>query len=438
MSEASGREAGIRSSSEPGPERPGRAENIGEVLVRGGRVIDESGERSADVRVVDGVIVEVGSVLTPGAGAMVLDADGCVVAPGLVDLQVHFREPGREDSETIETGARAAALGGCTAVVCMPNTEPPLDDAAVVQSLLERARALGLCEVRPAGCITKGRRGEELAPMGELYDLGVRVFTDDGDCVANGAVMRRAFEYTSALAGAVLAQHAEDPALVRGGHMHEGAWSARLGITGRPAEAESSIVARDLALARRTGGRYHVLHLSCVASAALVRAAKAEGVRVTAECTPQHLVLTDETCSSFDPVFKMNPPLREQADVDALRAAVRDGTIDAIATDHAPHAPETKDVPFEEAPPGMLGVETALAVVLTTLVETGVLTLARVLGAMSWQAARVAGLDPRVTAARSRPAGPRTCVSSTPRISGSSTAHVSRAARATRRGRAGS
>jgi len=366
-----------------------------ELLVRGGRVIDETGERPADVRVVDGVIAEVGTSLAPGPGATVLDAEGCVVAPGLVDLQVHFREPGREDSETIETGARAAALGGCTAVVCMPNTEPPLDDAAVVQSVLERARAVNLCDVRPAGCITKGRRGEELAPMGELYDLGVRVFTDDGDCVADASVMRRAFEYVSALRGAVLAQHAEDPALVRGGHMHEGSWSARLGIPGRPAEAESSIVARDLALARRTGGRYHVLHLSCAASAALVRAAKAEGLPVTAECTPQHLVLTDEACSGFDPVFKMNPPLREQADVDALRAAVRDGTIDAIATDHAPHAPETKDVPFEEAPPGMLGVETALAVVCTTLVETGVLTLAQALAAMSWKPARVAGLDAR-------------------------------------------
>jgi dihydroorotase len=364
-----------------------------ELLVRGGRVLDQSGERAADVLIVDGVIAEVGSSLTAAPGATVLDAEGCVVAPGLVDIQVHFREPGREDSETIETGARAAALGGCTAVVCMPNTEPPLDDAAVVQSVLERARAIGLCDVRPAGCITKGRLGKELAPMGELYDLGVRVFTDDGDCVGDARVMRRAFEYTSALPGAVVAQHAEDPALVRGGHMHEGAWSSRLGIPGRPAEAESTIVARDIELARRTGGRYHVLHLSCGASAALVRDAKATGVRVTAECTPQHLVLTDESCAGFDPVFKMNPPLREQADVDTLRLAVADGTIDAIATDHAPHAPETKDVPFEEAPPGMLGVETALAVVLTALVEPGILTLERAIGAMSWRPARIAGFE---------------------------------------------
>jgi dihydroorotase len=364
------------------------------VFLRGGRVVDARGDRGvADVRVRDGAIAEVGEALAPGRGATVLDAEGCVVAPGLVDIQVHFREPGREDSETVETGSRSAALGGCTAVVCMPNTEPPVDEAPVAQSILDRARAVGLCDVRPAGCITKERRGAELAPLGELYDLGVRVFTDDGDCVADALVMRHAFEYASALPGAVLAQHAEDPALVRGGHMHEGAWSARLGIPGRPAEAESSIVARDIQLARATGGRYHVLHMSCAASAALVRAAKAEGLRVTAECTPQHLVLTDEACAEFDPVFKMNPPLREQADVDALRAALLDGTIDAIATDHAPHAPDTKDVPFEEAPPGMLGVETALAVVLTTLVGPGVLTLGQALALLSWQPARLAGLD---------------------------------------------
>ncbi len=368
---------------------------MSELLVRGGTVVDVTGERRADVRVVDGAIAEVGDALTAGVGATVLDAEGCVVAPGLVDIQVHFREPGREDSETIETGSRAAARGGCTAVVCMPNTLPPLDDAPVVQSVIERGRAVGLCDVMPAGCITRGRQGEELAPMGELYDLGVRVFTDDGDCVANAAVMKRAFEYASGLPDAVLAQHAEDPALVRGGHMHEGAWSARLGIPGRPAEAESSIVARDIELARRTGGRYHVLHMSCGASAALVRAAKADGLRVTAECTPQHLVLTDEACAGFNPSFKMNPPLREQDDVDALRAAILDGTIDAIATDHAPHAAETKDVPFEEAPPGMLGVETALAVVLTTLVEPGVLSFAQALAALSWQPARISGLDQR-------------------------------------------
>jgi dihydroorotase len=249
------------------------------------------------------------------------------------------------------------------------------------------------CFVLPSACITKGRAGKELAPLGELYDLGVRTFTDDGDCVADANVMRRAFEYALALPGSVIAQHAEDPALVTGGHMHEGAWSAKLGIPGRPAEAESTIVARDLALAKLTGGRYHVLHVSTAESVELVRAAKADGVRVTAEATPQHFTLTDETCSHYDPVFKMNPPLREQRDVDGITAGLVDGTIDAIATDHAPHAPETKERPFEEAPPGMLGVETAFAVAVTRLVEPGIMSLVDVLGALCWRPARIAGLD---------------------------------------------
>jgi dihydroorotase len=362
------------------------------LVVRGGTVVDETGERVADVLVRDGVIAEVGPGVDAPSGARVLDAEGCVVAPGLVDIQVHFREPGREEAETIETGARAAALGGFTAVVAMPNTTPPLDDAKVVAAVLEKGRRVA-CLVTVAGCITQGRAGHELAPLGELHDLGVRVFTDDGDCVADANVMRRAFEYALALPGAVIAQHAEDPDLVAGGHMHEGEWSARLGIPGRPAAAESTIVARDLALAKLTGGRYHVLHMSTATSADLVRAAKADGVRVTCEVSPQHLSLTDAACASFDPVFKMNPPLRSDADVAALTAAIADGTIDAIATDHAPHAPETKELPFEEAPPGMLGVETALAVAITQLVDGGVLPLSRLLAALSWQPARIAGLD---------------------------------------------
>ncbi len=365
---------------------------MSEVLVRGGTVVDETGTRRADVLVHDGVIATVAEGVDAPTGAEVLDAEGCVVAPGLVDIQVHFREPGREEAETIETGARAAARGGFTAVVAMPNTEPPLDDAKVVGAVLEQGRGAP-CRVTVAGCITRGRAGVELAPLGELYDLGVRVFTDDGDCVADANVMRRAFEYSLGLPGAVIAQHAEDPALVAGGHMHEGAWSARLGIPGRPAEAETTIVARDLALARLTGGRYHVLHLSTAGSVELVRAAKAAGVRVTAEASPQHFTLTDAECASFDPVFKMNPPLREQHDVDAIVDGFVDGTLDAIATDHAPHAPETKERPFEEAPPGMLGVETALAVAVTRLVETGRMTLAEVLAVLSWRPARIAGLD---------------------------------------------
>jgi dihydroorotase len=363
-----------------------------EILIRGGTIVDATtAGRRADVFVRDGTIVEIGEHLD-AAGALVLDAEGCAVAPGLVDIQVHLREPGREDSETIETGSRAAARGGFTAVVCMPNTNPPLDDAAVVQSVLARGREHALCDVRAAGCITKGRAGTELAPLGELYDVGVRIFTDDGDCVSDANVMRRAFEYATALPGAVIAQHAEDPSLVAGGHMHEGEWSARLGIPGRPAEAEIVIVARDLALARSTGGRYHVLHLSTAGAADLVRRAKAEGLAVTAECTPQHFTLTDAQCAGYDPVYKMNPPLRGDADRDAVRAALVDGTIDAIATDHAPHAPETKAVPFEEAPPGMLGVETAFAVGHTELVGSRALTLQALLARMSWQPAAIAGL----------------------------------------------
>ena len=361
------------------------------VLLRGGTVIDETGERVADVLVRDGVIAEVGAGLD-ATGAEVLDAEGAVVAPGLVDIQVHFREPGREEAETIETGARAAAMGGFTAVVAMPNTTPPFDDAKIVGAVLEQGRR-AMCHVTVAGCITSGRAGKELAPLGELYDLGVRVFTDDGDCVADANVMRRALEYTTMLPGAVISQHAEDPDLVAGGHMHEGEWSAKLGIPGRPAAAEITIVARDLELARITGGRYHVLHMSTAGATDLVRAAKAAGVRVTAEASPQHFTLTDAECATFDPVFKMNPPLRSDADVEGILAGLVDGTIDAIATDHAPHPPATKELPFEEAPPGMLGVETALAVTITRLVETGKLSLADALARLSWQPARIAGLD---------------------------------------------
>jgi dihydroorotase len=361
------------------------------LLIRGGTVVDETGERTADVLVRDGIVAEVGAGLDP-TGARVLEAEGAVVAPGLVDIQVHFREPGREEAETIETGARAAALGGFTAVVAMPNTTPPLDDAKVVGAVLEQGRR-AMCHVTVAGCITRGREGKELAPLGELHDLGVRVFTDDGDCVADANVMRRAFEYATALPGAVIAQHAEDPALVAGGHMHEGEWSAKLGIPGRPAAAEITIVARDLELARITGGRYHVLHMSTAGATGLVRAAKAAGVRVTAEASPQHFTLTDAECASFDPVFKMNPPLRSDADVEGIVAGLVDGTIDAIATDHAPHPPATKELPFEEAPPGMLGVETALAVTITRLVEPGRLSLRDALARLCWQPARIAGLD---------------------------------------------
>lgn len=364
---------------------------MSEFVIRGGEVVDASGRRTADVLVRDGVVAEVGAGLE---AADVLDAAGAIVTPGFVDLHTHLREPGDEDAETIETGSRAAALGGYTAVVAMPNTRPPLDDPTVVRAVL----AIGtgaLCEVVSSGCITRGRAGEALAPMGELHALGVRVFTDDGSCVMSAGLMRRALEYSRGLPGAVVAQHAEDDSMCAGGSMHEGAVSSRLGIPGRPGEAEAIIVARDIRLAALTGARVHFLHLSTAASVDLVRAAKRDGVPVTCEVAPHHFTLTDEACATFDPAFKVHPPLRGVADVEAVRAGLADGTIDAIATDHAPHTPETKERPFEEAPPGMLGLETAAALALTELVEPGILTLEQALAALSWNPARIAGIDDR-------------------------------------------
>jgi dihydroorotase len=358
------------------------------LVLRGGRVVDQNGERDADVLVADGRITAVDAVL---AGDRVLDASGCVVAPGLVDLHVHLREPGMEDAETIETGARAAALGGFTAVVAMPNTTPAHDDPAVVAAVLA-AGARSCCDVRAAGAITKGREGRELAPMGELHALGVRIFTDDGACVDAAGVMRAALDYASSLPGAIIAQHAEDTSLAGAGHMHEGDWSSRLGIPGRPSAAEDTIVARDCILVATTGARVHFLHLSTAGAVELVRGAKARSLPVTAEAAPHHFTLTDAACASFDPVFKVNPPLRTDADVAAVKAGLADGTIDAIATDHAPHRTEAKELPFEEAPPGMLGLETALALTLGELVDGGTLTLAQALERLSWGPAAIAGL----------------------------------------------
>jgi dihydroorotase len=359
-----------------------------EFVIKGGRVVDATGDRAADVLVQGGVVAAVGRRVE---GAPVLDAGGCIVSPGLVDLHAHLREPGDEEAETIETGARAAALGGFTAVVAMPNTEPPLDDAAVVASVLAAGRE-ATCEVVSSGCISKGRRGEELAPMGEMHALGVRIFTDDGACVADAGVMRRALEYARALPGAVVAQHAEDPSLAACGHMHEGGWSSRLGIPGRPEAAEAIVVARDVMLAELTGTPVHFLHLSTAAAVELVRDAKDRGVPVTAEVAPHHFTLTDAECQTFDPAFKVHPPLRTDADVAAVKAGLADGTIDAIATDHAPHVPEAKERPFEEAPPGMLGLETAFALTLSELVEPGVLALDDALACLSWQPAAIAAL----------------------------------------------
>jgi len=358
-----------------------------ELLIRGGTVVDRSGSRRGDVRVVEGRVVEVAEGLEAAPGATVLDAGGCVVSPGFVDLHTHLREPGREEAETIESGTRAAALGGFTAVVAMPNTEPALDSAESVRNVHALAQG-AMAQVAVAGAITVGRAGERLAPMAELAALGVRIFTDDGDGVQSAGLMRRALQYAMDL-DVTLAQHCEDKSLSGGGVMHEGAWSSRLGLPGQPSEAEEVMVARDIALARATGGRVHFLHLSTAGSVELVRRARAEGVPVTAEVAPHHFTLTDACACGFDPVFKVNPPLRTEADVAAVKTALADGTADAIATDHAPHAPELKDLPFDEAPPGMLGLQTALALAVTELA----LPLEHIVALLSWQPAAIARLD---------------------------------------------
>jgi len=353
-------------------------------VIKGGRVVDATGERLADVVIDDGRIAAIGDDLSAD---QVLDAGGCVVAPGLVDLHTHLRQPGREEAETIESGSRAAALGGFTCVVAMPNTEPAIDCAAVVHEVLLLGRDAA-CDVRTSAAITVGRGGERLTEMAELASLGVRLFTDDGAGVQDDRLMRRAMEYAAGL-GVVLAQHCENDAVAAGGHMHEGEWSSRLGIPGQPAEAEELMVARDIALARLTGATIHFQHLSTARSVAMVREAKAEGLRVSAEATPHHFTLTHADCAGYDPVFKVNPPLRTDDDVAGVKAGLADGALDAIATDHAPHAPELKELPFDQAPPGMLGLETALALALTELD----LPLAEVLALLSWRPAAIAGAE---------------------------------------------
>ena len=395
----------------------------GSFVIEGGIVVDHRG----DVVVVDGKIVAVGADARTAApsDAVRIDASGALVTPGLVDIHTHLREPGGEAAETIESGTNAAALGGYSAVLAMPNTSPAIDSAAVVTQVQELARAHGRVAVAVAAAITEGRAGERLAPMGELFDLGVRLFTDDGAGVQNSRLMRRALEYAGALRAAdgtraTLAQHCEDAALFEGGHMHEGRWSSVLGIPGIPAAAEELMVARDIALSQLTGTPVHFLHLSTAGSVELLRAARSQGAPVTAEVAPHHLTLCDACASSFDPVFKVNPPLRDVADVHAVRRGLGEGLFSAIATDHAPHAPEAKEAPWAEAPPGMLGLQTALCLAtrlvrdpllgsgnqpgdddsraaqaggIVALEEAEAMCFVDVLAAMSWGPARVAGLS---------------------------------------------
>jgi dihydroorotase len=357
------------------------------LVIRGGTVLDQTGERRADVAIADGRVAETGSSLE---GDEILDATDCIVAPGFVDLHVHLREPGREEAETIETGSRAAALGGFTAIVAMPNTEPAQDSLAVIEFVRAQARRAGLCDVHPAGCITVNREGTALAPFGELAAAGVHLFTDDGNGVQDPQLMRHALEYAGAL-DITLAQHCEVSSLTKGSVMHEGSCCSHLGLPGWPAIAEELMVHRDIELSRLTGARIHLLHLSTAGSVALVRAAKADGLRVTAEAAPHHFTLTDELLAGYDAVYKVNPPLRTAADIVAIKAGLADGTIDAIATDHAPHPPESKEAPLDQAPPGMLGLETALALAITELD----MPLADIVAALSWKPAAIAGIGDR-------------------------------------------
>ncbi|MEX1177155.1 MAG: dihydroorotase [Nitriliruptor sp.] len=345
------------------------------LALRGGRVLDPASGTDArlDVVVRDGTVVEVGTDVDT-AGAEVLDVSGCWVTPGFVDLHVHLREPGFEDAEDVATGTAAAAAGGFTAVCPMANTDPVTDSAAVAELVWRRGREVGLADVFPVGSITKGMRGSELTEQIELYRSSARVdcFSDDGLPVADALVMRRALQYATHV-DAVICNHSEDPSLTADAQMNEGAVSSVLGLPGWPHEAEEVMIARDLILADGVGARLHVPHVSTAGSVELIRVAKARGVRVTAEVTPHHLSLEDEVIRSYDPVYKVNPPLRTARDVQALRTALVDGTIDAVATDHAPHSPEKKDQEWEHAPCGMLGLETAFAVVHTEMIATGLL-----------------------------------------------------------------
>ena len=356
---------------------------------RAARVVDPASGRDevADVVVQDGVVMP----LDAGPRETVLECDGLILAPGLVDLHAHLRQPGREDKETVESGCRAAALGGYTAVAPMANTDPVADNASVIHEIRELGRAANLCDVFPVGAITRGLEGADMAEIGEMVEAGVRVFSDDGRCVPTARVLRNALTYARIFDGVVIAEHCEEASLAEGGQMHEGLISASLGLAGQPRETEEVVVARDISMARLSGGRLHLCHLSAPRSVEMVRSAKAEGLRVTAEVTPHHLVFSDEDLATYDTNVKVNPPLRATEDRAALRAGLEDGTIDAIATDHAPHAVEEKEAEFDQAPFGTIGLETALAAVLTYLVEPGTLTVSRAIEAMSTAPARILG-----------------------------------------------
>ena len=363
-------------------------------LLKNGRLIDPltGRDEETDIHIVDGKIGRIAKNLSVPS-AQVIELKGKIVAPGFIDLHVHLREPGFEYKETILTGCTAAAAGGFTAVCCMPNTNPPIDDESVVRLIKERARIAmnGLVDVYPVAAVTKGRKGEHLAPLSELAAAGAVAFSDDGDPVHDAEIMRRALEYASMFNRPVI-QHAQDIPMTKGGAMNEGFTATRLGIPGMPPVAEDAVLARDIQITKYTGARYHLAHMSTAGATAMVRAAKAEGLNVTCEVTPHHFSLTDEAVSDFDTNTKMNPPLRTREDVDALKKGLKDGTIDVIATDHAPHSFDEKQVEYQSAPFGIVGLETALGLVVTELVNSGVLTLSQMIEKMSTNPRRIVNL----------------------------------------------
>jgi dihydroorotase len=364
--------------------------SVRDVLLTGGRIVDPSTNTDAvgDVLLRDGKVESVGGKIGRPDNAEVIDCAGLVVAPGIIDVHCHLREPGREDVETVATGARAAAAGGITAVCAMPNTDPVTDNQAAVGFVLKQGRAAGAARVHPIGAISIGQKGERLAEFGEMVGAGAVAVSDDGKPVVSSQLMRTALEYARAF-DIPVADHCEDPTLAAGGAMNEGVVSARLGLRGIPSEAEEIMAIRDILLARRTGGHVHLCHMSTKGSVELIRWGKDRGIRVTAEACPHHLSLTEDSVEGYNTNAKMNPPLRTLADVEAVREAVRDGTIDLLATDHAPHHADEKASAFADAPNGIIGLETCLAVNITWLVKPGIISLSTLIERMSCAPARI-------------------------------------------------